>query len=171
MKKICFKLFNLIFFGFLIIYMCNNIILSGANFVSAIKTKSKATVGKIDINSVGNANTTMKLDFNSSIFTSDYEFSVTDNSEVSTKYNIITELPEKFPLTVDLKLLKKVNNNYQELTCISKNKNEYIWSDESNIKSDVKQHDYILRFSYNSHLDIERNINGIKIKIYAEQGD
>ena len=54
----------------------------------------------------------MQLDCNNSIFTSDYNFSVIDNSEVSTKYNIIAELPENFPFTVDLKLLKKVDNNY-----------------------------------------------------------
>lgn len=171
MKKNIFKITNLIFFGILTIYIYSISMVSGANFISATKAKSKATIAKLDIITNSSLNTMMQLDCNNSVFTSDYEFSVTDNSDVSINYNIITELPENFPFTVDLKLLKKVDNNYQEVAYISKSKNEYIWSNRFNINDNVKQHDYLLRFSYNSYLDINRNVGGIKIKIYGEQGD
>jgi len=146
--------------------------LSLSRYKTTITTSSDAKVAKLEITAKGNLNTNLQLDYsNSAMQSTNYAFTISSKSEVGMTYNVAVVVPESWPNTVSLQLFQNIENTEKEMTLITKENNKYIWKNNFEIceNEETIEHEYILKFSFNSQVDNDTSINGIKISVDAEQ--
>jgi len=144
--------------------------LSMSKYESTVVGISSATVAKFDVRMEVSQNTELQLDYtNTEKQTASYSFSVIGESEVTVLYDVIVELPDDWPLTVSMKLFQKIGDKEVEMQLASKNGNIYTWTNTFEISEGETKHDYVLQFSFDSAVDNNRTLEGIKILVNAQQ--